>query len=242
MNILLLGYGKMGKVLDRIAQERGHHIVARVDEHNRADLTNLSLAAIDVVIEFSHPDSAFENLKYCLETGFPVVCGTTGWLSKKPEIEQLCQQKQGAFFYASNYSIGVNLFFQLNKQLAQLIRPYQSEYEVLMTEVHHTEKKDAPSGTAITLAEGLIENLNNKENWINQQIAKPTEVPIWSVREGKVPGTHTIKYVSGVDEIEIIHTARSRDGFALGAVIAAEWIAGKKGIFGMNDLLGIKNQ
>ena len=237
MRILLLGYGKMGKVIDSVAQERGHTVVGRIDVQNREDLQTLDASQVDAVIEFSHPESAYQNLTYCLKKGFPVVCGTTGWLQQKSDIEALCLAQGGAFFYASNYSIGVNLFFQLNQQLARLMAPYQREYEVLMTEIHHTEKKDAPSGTAITLAEGLLTHLDQKNAWVSQQIAQATEIPIWSVREGKVPGTHTVKYVSSVDDIEITHTARSREGFALGAVIAAEWIVGRQGVFGMTDLL-----
>lgn len=236
MRIILLGYGKMGKVIERFATERGHEIVARIDVYNRQVLSPISAADTDVVIEFSHPSAAFENLKTCMQKGLKVVCGTTGWLEHKPEIEELCLQHGGAFFYASNYSIGVNLFFQLNKQLAKLISPHK-QYEVNTIEVHHTEKKDAPSGTAITLAEGLMEQLPDKTTWVNNQIAQANEVPIWSVREGKVPGTHTIKYISSVDTIEITHTAHSREGFALGAVVAAEWLANKQGIFGMGDLL-----
>lgn len=241
MRILLLGYGKMGKVIDRIAQERGHQIVGRIDVQNRYEFEQLSAADLDVVIEFSHPESAYQNLLSCLNRSFPVVCGTTGWLDHRSEIEALCLEHKGAFFYASNYSIGVNLFFQLNRQLAKLMAPYQREYEVLMTEIHHTEKKDAPSGTAITLAEGLIEGLPNKKNWVSQQLASPNEVPIWSIREGKVPGTHTVKYISDVDELEITHLARSREGFALGAVIAAEWLVGRQGVFGMDDLLNLNS-
>ncbi|MFN8357084.1 MAG: 4-hydroxy-tetrahydrodipicolinate reductase [Spirosomataceae bacterium] len=235
MRIVLLGYGKMGKIIERFAQERGHEIVARIDVYNHHVLTGFSPDDLDVVIEFSHPSAAFNNLKTCMEKGFRVVCGTTGWLEQRPKIEELCQQHNAAFFYASNYSIGVNLFFQLNKQLAKLISPY-SQYEVNTIEIHHTEKKDAPSGTAITLAEGIIQHLENKESWVNNTIAAANEVPIWSVREGKVPGTHTIKYISNVDTIEITHTAHNREGFALGAVVAAEWLVGKTGIFGMDDL------
>jgi 4-hydroxy-tetrahydrodipicolinate reductase len=238
MKILLLGYGKMGKVIEQTAISRGHQIAARIDVNNASDFDNLSSADVDAVIEFSHPDSAFDNVQKCIQKGFPVVCGTTGWLARKPEIEQLCVAQKGAFFYASNYSVGVNIFFELNKMLARLMNP-QKQYEVNTIEIHHTEKKDAPSGTAITLAEGLIDNLEVKNTWVSNELAEPNEVPIWSVREGKVAGTHHVKYVSVVDEIEIIHKAHSREGFALGAVLAAEWIVGREGIFGMNDLLKI---
>jgi 4-hydroxy-tetrahydrodipicolinate reductase len=240
MNIVLLGYGKMGKVIEKVAQSRGHHIVARIDVDNRQEFENLSASQIDAVIEFSHPSSAFQNVKSCIEKGVPVVCGTTGWLEQKPEIEALTTEKSGAFFWSSNYSIGVNLFFELNKKLAQLMSP-QKQYTVSTTEIHHTEKKDSPSGTAITLAEGIIQNLAGKEKWINNEIPAENEVAIWSAREGKVPGTHIIKYISDIDQIEISHVAHGREGFALGAVIAAEWIVGKKGVFGMKELLEISD-
>jgi 4-hydroxy-tetrahydrodipicolinate reductase len=238
MNIVLMGYGKMGKVIERIAQSRGHNIVARIDVDNRHEFENLSASQIDAVIEFSHPSSAFQNVKSCLEKGVPVVCGTTGWLEQKPEIELMATQREGAFFWSSNYSIGVNLFFELNKKLAQLMSP-QKQYHVSTTEIHHVEKKDSPSGTAITLAEGIIQNNINKNKWINNEIPSEDEVAIWSAREGKVPGTHIVKYISDIDQIEISHVAHGREGFALGAVIAAEWIVGKKGIFGMKELLNI---
>ncbi len=238
MNIVLMGYGKMGKVIEKVAQSRGHNIVARIDVENRQEFESLSASQIDAVIEFSHPSSAFQNVKSCLEKGVPVVCGTTGWLEQKPEIEALATQKGGAFFWSSNYSIGVNLFFELNKKLAQLMSP-QKQYSVSTTEIHHTEKKDSPSGTAITLAEGIIQNNINKNKWINNEIPTDNEVAIWSAREGKVPGTHIVKYISEIDQIEISHVAHGREGFALGAVIAAEWIVGKKGVFGMKELLEI---
>jgi 4-hydroxy-tetrahydrodipicolinate reductase len=237
MKILLMGYGKMGKVIERFALERGHTIAGKIDVNNQADFDLLTTADVDVAIEFSHPDAAFANTKKCIEKGFPTVVGTTGWLDKKPEIEQLTKDLDGAFFYASNYSIGVSLFFALNKKLAKLINPYP-HYEVNTREVHHTEKKDSPSGTAITLAEGIIDNLGTKDTWVNNEIAKPNEVPIWSEREAKVPGTHIVRYISDVDEIEISHKATSREGFALGAVVAAEWIVGKKGVLNMTDLMG----
>ncbi|GAB3962006.1 4-hydroxy-tetrahydrodipicolinate reductase [Spirosoma harenae] len=243
MNILLLGYGKMGKAIEQIALDRGHQIAGRIDADNHADLANLEPDDVDVVIEFSSPESAVENIKYCLGRGWPVVCGTTGWLGHRAEIEAICQETKGAFFYASNYSIGVNLFFRLNKTLAQFMRNYPS-YHVSMTEIHHTEKKDAPSGTAITLAEGVMEKIPNKSRWVNNEPGKE-QVPVTddaieieSLREGTVPGTHVIRYESEVDRIEIKHVANSRQGFALGAVVAAEWLVGREGIFGMDDLLG----
>jgi 4-hydroxy-tetrahydrodipicolinate reductase len=237
MKILLMGYGKMGKVIERFALERGHTIAGRIDVDNHTDFEKLSTADVDVAIEFSHPISAFGNAKKCLEKGFPIVVGTTGWLDQKPEIERFAIERNGTFFWASNFSIGVNLFFALNKKLAKMMNNYP-HYEVNTREVHHTEKKDAPSGTAITLAEGLMANLKGKNAFVNNEIAKTNEIPIWSEREGKVPGTHIVRYISDVDEIEISHKATSREGFALGAVVAAEWIIGKKGILNMTDLMG----
>jgi 4-hydroxy-tetrahydrodipicolinate reductase len=237
MRIALLGYGKMGKVIEQIALQRGHQISAIIDISNRTELLTLNRDNTDVVIEFSSPESAYGNLKFCMEFGLPTVCGTTGWLQHKAEIEKLCIENKAAFFYASNYSIGVNLFFELNKKLAQLMNPYK-EFTVSTNEIHHTEKKDAPSGTSITIAEGIIENTDDKDVWVSNEIAQSNEVPIWSSREGKVAGTHTIKYISDVDQIEISHIAHSRNGFALGAVIAAEWLNGKVGIYGMKDLMG----
>lgn len=236
MRIALLGYGKMGKVIERIATSRGHEISFKIDLNNQEDRAKITPESTDVVIEFSSPSSAYENLKYCMSAGLRTVSGTTGWLEHRSEIENLCEENEAAFFYASNYSIGVNLFFQLNKQLAKLMAG-QQQYEVMTTEIHHTEKLDSPSGTAITLAEGIIHQQAGKESWVNQAIPAANEVPIWSVREGKVPGTHSVKYVSEVDEIEIKHTAYSREGFALGAVVAAEWLSDKKGVQSMDTML-----
>jgi 4-hydroxy-tetrahydrodipicolinate reductase len=237
MNILLLGYGKMGKVIEQIALSRGHQIVGKIDVTNRHELETFSRDNVDAVIEFSAPEAAYENLKWCMNKGLPTVCGTTGWLHHRPEIEQLCQAHGAAFFYASNYSIGVNLFFRLNKYLAKLIAPYP-QYSVHTTEIHHIHKLDAPSGTAITLAEGLIEHLAAKTEWANQADVAENQIPIVSLREGEVPGTHVIRYDSAVDSIEIQHVAHSRQGFALGAVVAAEWLSPRKGVYGMDDLLG----
>lgn len=228
----------MGKVIEKVAESRGHNIVARIDVDNRQEFEKLTASQVDAVIEFSHPSSAFQNVKSCLENNLPVVCGTTGWLENKPEVEALAIEKGGAFFWSSNYSIGVNLFFELNKTLAKLMDP-QKQYSVSTTEIHHTEKKDAPSGTAITLAEGIIQNLEDKTQWVSNEIPEQNEVAIWSAREGKVAGTHVVKYISDIDQIEISHVAHGREGFALGAVIAAEWIVGKKGVFGMKELLSI---
>lgn len=238
MKIALLGYGKMGKVIEQIALDRGHEIVARIDLQNQNEREKITPQTADVVIEFSSPHSAYSNLQFCMQRGLKTVSGTTGWLEHRPAIEALCVQNNAAFFYASNFSIGVNLFLKLNKQLAKLMSN-QSGYELVTYEIHHTEKKDAPSGTAITLAEGIISENNSKKNWVNNELPKTTaEVPIWSSREGKVPGTHTIKYISDVDTIEMTHTAHSRHGFALGAVVAAEWLTDKTGVLGMEDMLG----
>lgn len=233
MNIILLGYGKMGKTIERIALERGHTISARIDVDNQHEFETIKG---DVAIEFSHPDAAFENVKRTLLKGIPVVCGTTGWLSRKAEIEQLCKEKNGAFFYASNYSLGVNIFFKLNEYLAAMVSKFP-EYDVAMDEVHHTEKKDAPSGTAITLAEGVLKHIHRKTKWVNEETENLSDLYIQSFRIADVPGTHVVKYSSPVDDIEIKHVAHSREGFAKGAVMVAEWIRDKKGILGMDDFL-----
>jgi len=233
MKIALLGYGRMGKEIEKIAISRGHEIVIRKDID---DIIDITLA--DVAIDFSVPNASFNNISNCLEYNVPVIAGTTGWLEKYDDAVALCHQKNGAFMYASNFSIGVNIFFQLNKQLAKLMSPFE-DYQVAMEEIHHTQKLDAPSGTAITLAEGIIEN-SSKNNWELGKKTSPENIPIVSKRIPDVPGTHTIWYSSEVDTIEIKHTAHSRKGFALGAVIAAEWIVGKTGVFSMKDVLNIR--
>ena len=235
MKILLLGYGKMGKAIEKIALERGHTIVGKIVTQNRADMDQLQSNDVDVAIEFSSPESAFDNITYCLKKGWPIVSGTTGWLERRTEIEKLCKETNGSFFYASNYSIGVNLFFRLNRQLARLMNG--QGYQATMTEIHHIHKLDAPSGTAITLAEGVIEETADLEGWILAPESEQNYLEIVSEREGEVPGTHIVRYDSEVDRIEISHTAHNRLGFALGAVISAEWLSGKEGVFGMNDLL-----
>jgi 4-hydroxy-tetrahydrodipicolinate reductase len=235
MKILLLGYGKMGKTIEKIALDKGHTIVGRIDVTNRAEMDLLTIDDVDVAIEFSSPESAYSNIRYCLEKGWPIVSGTTGWLEHRSEIELLCQQQGGAFFYASNYSIGVNLFFRLNKQLARLMNG--QGYTTSMTEIHHIHKLDAPSGTAITLAEGISQEIGSIQGWKLAPEQAPDVVSITAERQGEVPGTHIIRYDSDVDSIEISHTAHNRQGFASGAVVSAEWLAGRKGVFGMNDLL-----
>jgi len=237
MNIIILGYGKMGKAIEEIAVERGHRVTHKININNTNALKFIKPEEVNVAIEFSQPDAAVDNLKYCLNNNIPVVCGTTGWLDKKNEVDALCREKNGALFYSSNYSLGVNLFFKLNKQLAQLMMNYK-EYKTEITEIHHTEKIDSPSGTAITLAEGII-GINPKfTSWKNSANVEENELPIISKREEAVPGTHIIKYKSEIDDIEIKHTAYSRAGFAQGAVLVAEWIMDKKGVFGMDDFLG----
>ena len=235
MRILLLGYGKMGKTIERIALERGHTIVGKIDIQNRLEMDVLKPADVDVAIEFSAPEAAYHNITYCLKKGWPVVSGTTGWLEHRAEIEDLCLEQNGAFFYASNYSIGVNLFFRLNRQLARLMNG--QGYRKSMTEIHHIHKLDAPSGTAITLAEGIAAEMEDVQGWKLAPNDEEGFIQIKSERMGEVPGTHIVRYESEVDTIEISHTAHNRAGFALGAVVSAEWLPGRTGVFGMNDLL-----
>jgi 4-hydroxy-tetrahydrodipicolinate reductase len=233
MKILLLGYGKMGKAIEQIALERGHQVVGKITYNNQDQLSSIQA---DVAIEFSQPEAAYKNVRYCLENNIPVLCGTTGWLEKKAEIEKLTTDCNGTFFYASNFSVGVNLFFRLNEQLAKMISKF-NQYDVEIDEVHHTEKKDAPSGTAITLADGIIKQLGTKKKWVKATSKNPEDLLITSFRIDQVPGTHLVKYLSDIDDIEIRHIAHSREGFARGAVMVAEWIQGKKGVLSMNDFL-----
>jgi 4-hydroxy-tetrahydrodipicolinate reductase len=233
MKIALLGYGKMGKVIERIALERGHEIVLKKDENN----TYEGLEKADVAIDFSVPMAAVENISNCFHANVPVVSGTTGWLEHYDEIIALCHEKKGGFISSSNFSLGVNLFFELNDYLSKIMAPYTS-YSVDMEEIHHTQKLDAPSGTAISLAKGVIEN-SHYTNWTLDKAAD-NEIHIEALRIAEVPGTHTVTYNSEVDSIEIKHTAHNREGFALGAVIAAEWLAGKQGVFTMKDVLNFK--
>ena len=228
----------MGKEIEKIALDRGHQIVLKIDITNPEDLTIANLQKADVAIEFTTPASATANYKLCFEAGIPIVSGTTGWLEHLPEVHQLCNEMNGTFFYASNYSLGVNIFFALNKKLAELMAGH-SEYTVELKEIHHTQKLDAPSGTAITLAEGILENIPQKKSWVNHPTIKVDELGIISEREGQVPGTHIVNYDSEVDFIEITHCAKSRKGLAFGAVLAAEYSFGKKGILSMNDLLNL---
>lgn len=233
MKIALLGYGRMGKTIEQIALQRGHEIVLKVDENTES----YDITIADIAIDFSIPSVAFNNITTCLNNNVPVVSGTTGWLDKFNDAKELCKQKNGGFIYASNYSLGVNIFFELNEYLAKMMRNLK-QYEISMEEIHHTKKLDEPSGTAITLAEGIIKN-SDKESWALNVTNNKTEIPIVAKRIEDVPGTHSVEYTSDVDTIDIKHTAHSRDGFALGAVVAAEWLVDKKGVFTMKDVLGI---
>lgn len=235
MKIALIGYGKMGKTIERIALERGHEIVSIIDIDNREDFNSDAFKNADVAIEFTIPSMAYENYMKCFIAGVPVVSGTTGWLSKMPEIKAICEKEGKTFFYASNFSLGVNIFFALNKYLAKIMNNFP-EYDVRITETHHIHKLDAPSGTAITLAEDLMDEVDRKKRWVLGAEKKPDDLVITSVREGEVPGRHDIVYESPVDTVRIEHDAKNRDGLALGAVVAAEFTAGKKGFLSMSDL------
>ena len=232
MKIALFGYGKMGKMIEKLAQERNHEIVARID----IDTLDVDFSSMDVAIDFSTPGAAFNNISNCFAHGIPVISGTTGWLANFDKAVALCIEKEGAFIYASNFSLGVNLFFELNDYLAKMMESL-GQYQVTLEEIHHTQKLDAPSGTAITLAGGIIENSDYTDWKLGE--AKKDEIGILSKRIDDVPGTHIVEYKSAIDSIEIRHTAHNREGFALGAVIAAEWLIGKKGVFTMRDVLNL---
>ncbi|WP_288734524.1 4-hydroxy-tetrahydrodipicolinate reductase [uncultured Parabacteroides sp.] len=236
MKIALIGYGKMGKTIEQIALNRGHQIVSIVDINNPEEFQSANFKSADVAIEFTTPATAFDNYMKSFAAGVPVVSGTTGWLDRIGEIKEKCEKEGKTFFYASNFSIGVNIFFALNKYLAKIMNNFPS-YTISMTETHHIHKLDAPSGTAITLAEGIIENVDRKDRWTLDTAEQPTDLPIHAIREGEVPGIHEVTYESDVDYISIKHDAKSRAGFALGAVVAAEFTAGKKGFLGMDDML-----
>lgn len=239
MKIALIGYGKMGKAIEAIALEQHHEVVLKIDVDNAADFTAEKMALADVAIEFTGPHSAVENILKCLSFGIPVVSGSTGWLDQWEKVANYCSEHNGTLIYSSNYSIGVNLFFEVNKFLAGLMEHYPS-YDVMLKEIHHTQKKDAPSGTAITLAEQVLQNLSRKTNWANEPVASNSNLlEIQSERIDPAPGTHHVKYTSAIDDIEIIHTAHNRTGFAGGAVAAAEFAIGKKGIYTMKMVLGL---
>ncbi|HDR68208.1 MAG TPA: 4-hydroxy-tetrahydrodipicolinate reductase [Bacteroidaceae bacterium] len=236
MNICLLGYGKMGREIESFGTERGHRFPLVIDENNQEKLNMQNLKDIDVVIDFSSPLSAPDQILFCLESKVPVVSGTTGWSNRLKEIEARCKQLEGTFFYASNFSVGVNIFFYINRILAAIMNRFKT-YSVSLKEVHHIHKLDAPSGTAITLAEQIIENHENFHQWTLDKDEKSGIIKIEAVREGEVKGFHAVKYESDIDEIMISHSARSRKGFALGALLAAEFVQGKTGCYGMQDLL-----
>ena len=233
MKIGLFGYGKMGKMIDRLAPGRGHQVVARID----GPAAEIPFDQMDVAIDFSQPEAAVENISQCLRNGVPVISGTTGWLADYDKVTELCRAQDGAFLYASNFSLGVNLFFELNRHLSRLMSGVPG-YSVQMTEIHHSGKKDAPSGTAISLAEGIIEH-SDYQSWSLDEKGHGI-IPVVSKRTGDVPGTHCIAYESEVDRIEIQHTAHNREGFAQGALLAAQWLVGKKGVFGMKDVLNLR--
>jgi 4-hydroxy-tetrahydrodipicolinate reductase len=236
MRIALIGYGKMGHMIEEVATQRGHEIVLKIDVNNQHDFNKENISKANVAIEFTGPDSAFNNVMKCLQFGIPAVSGSTGWNDKLEQAKLYCKENNGSFLQTSNFSVGVNIFFEVNKLLAKLMAS-QPEYDVTMKEIHHTAKKDAPSGTAVTLAEQVLASLPRKKNWVNQPANNKEQLSVISERIDPAPGTHYVKYSSEVDDIEIIHTAHSRKGFALGAVLAAEYISDKKGIFSMKDVL-----
>lgn len=238
MKLALIGYGKMGKAIEEIARLRGHEIPVIIDISNLSDLTRANLKKADVAIEFTGPDSAFHNVLKCMEAGVPLVCGSTGWLHHLDEAQTACRENQAALLVASNFSVGVNIFFEINKRLAELMNRHPG-YEIITEEIHHTQKKDAPSGTAITLAEQILEKIDRKTHWVNHLSKDPQELSIISKRIDPAAGTHSILYQSDIDDIEIKHTAHNRKGFAAGAVLAAEFLAGKKGIYSMKEVLGL---
>ena len=236
MNIAIIGYGKMGKVIEQIAIERGHKVVLKINSKNVNDFNFDNLKSVDAAIEFTNPELAVNNINVCLNSDTPIVVGTTGWYDKFDEVRNTVVDTEGCLLHATNCSIGVNLFFKLNKYLAEIMNKH-TDYGVTMNEIHHTQKLDAPSGTAITLAEGIVEKMTTKDLWVKGEAKANNQVGITSERIDSVPGTHEIKYSSEIDDIEIKHTAHNRKGFALGAVVAAEYIANKKGIFTMEDVL-----
>lgn len=240
MNVAILGYGKMGRAIEQLLITRGHNVVLIIDKDNIAELTTPNLQKADVAIEFSAPAAAYGNITACLEAGVPVVCGTTAWLDKYSKVVEMCNATNGTFFYASNYSVGVNLFFKANQYLAKMMNRF-SEYDVTLNEIHHTQKLDAPSGTAVTLAEGIVDNIERKKSWHLGTTTQADLLEVTAQRRSVVPGTHTIVWESEVDKIIIEHEAKSRQGFVVGAVLAAEFLCGKTGIYTMDDLLQINN-
>ena len=236
MKAAIIGHGKMGREIEKILLERGHRIGAVIDEANASELDAAHLAGIDVALEFTTPDAAYGNIRACIDAGIPVVSGTTGWTNRLEELRSYCREKGGALFYASNYCLGVNLMFRLNRRLARMMERFDA-YDVRIEEIPHTQKKDAPSGTAITLAEEIIGRIGTKERWVNRPAADPSELAIASIREGAVPGIHTVTYTSADDVLTLRHEILNRRTLALGAVIAAEFLNGKRGVYTMDDLL-----
>ena len=247
MKVILFGYGKMGQLIEKFVQKRGHQVVYIIDENNRSTLKVEDLPDYDIAIDFSTPQGILDNIHFCLDHNIPLVIGTTGWYEQLEEIEKKCLDNNQSLLWGSNFSIGVNIFFHINKVLAKVMGPYK-QYDVQVEEIHHTQKLDAPSGTAISIAEGILENLDSKKQWVNHLvdmednvIPKKEDLLIESLRIDDVPGTHTVLYSSEVDQLEFKHTAHSRDGFALGAVIAAEWLLGKKGFYSVTDIFDFNN-
>lgn len=238
MQIAIIGYGKMGHMIEEVALQRGHEVVVKINIENTEDFTKENISKADVAIEFTGPSTAYDNIKKCIDFGVPVVSGSTGWNSRLDEMKDYIKGKKGSFLHTSNFSIGVNIFFEVNKLLAKLMASHP-EYDIALKEIHHTAKLDAPSGTAVTLAQQVLANVPRKVNWVNNRSEKPEELSIISERIDPAPGTHFVKYTSEIDDIEIIHTAHNRKGFALGAVQAAEYISDKKGIFSMQEVLGL---
>jgi len=239
MKLALLGYGKMGREIEKMALQRNHTIVLLIDINNQDELTTSNLKKADVAIDFSTPESAFPNIMKCFEADVPIVCGTTGWLDKFKDVISFCEKNGKTFFYASNYSIGVNIFFEINRKLAHIMNRF-TDYNVSIEEIHHIHKLDAPSGTAITLAEGIINELDRKKDWILGEEQNVNSISIQAIRENEIPGTHSIKYDSPIDSIDIKHTAKNRKGLALGALLAAEFIKNKTGYFSTKDLMNVE--
>lgn len=238
LKFIIIGYGRMGREIKRVAEKRGHETVLLIDKDNPADFTRENLEKGDVAIEFTQPDAAYENIMKCFEADIPVVSGTTGWLDKFIDVRRYCLENGKGLFYASNFSIGVNLFFKINTHLAKIMDKY-SNYDLEIEETHHKHKLDAPSGTAVKLAESIIQEIRRKSKWVKEKSGNEQELPVKSIREDEIPGIHTVKYTSEFDKIEITHSAKSREGFALGAVMAAEFMKGKTGIYSMEDLLEV---
>lgn len=237
MNIVVIGYGKMGKTIERLATQQGHQVIGTIDINTPLDMRTSLFKEVDVAIEFSHPDAAYDNISQALNAKIPVVSGTTGWLDQLDEIKNRVAQNKGAFFYASNFSIGVNIMFAMNEKLAAIMNNY-SAYDVSMEETHHIHKKDAPSGTALTLANGVLKNIESKNKWSLEKNDKDS-LHINALREGEVFGIHKVTYQSKIDKIELYHEAFTRDGFALGAILAAEWLIGRHGVYSMKDMMGL---